>query len=797
MPRTVFGAQMSHSAPDSMFRELAVLLLGASVVGFVALRLKQPLIVAFILAGVLAGPVGLDVIHSTDQVRVLAEMGLTLLLFVVGLKLDPQLIKRMGSVSLATGLGQMVFTGTIGFGLCLLLGMRPVEALYVSASLVFSSTVLIIKLLSDKRDTESLYGRIAVGFLIVEDVVVVLLMIVLSAFVGARGGSLAVQMAGILAKGTALFVGVWAASRYLFPIILPRIAVSTELLVLCGISWALALAGLSQWLGFNKEVGAFVGGLSLASTMYRDILSVKLAPLRDFLLLFFFLELGSHLDLTAVRSQLAVALPLSLLVLLGKPFSVMAIMGVMGYTKRTSFMAGLTVAQISEFSLLLVAMGTSAGHIGPEVLGLVTLVLLITMGIDVHLTLQAQALYDRVGRYLSFFEVARHSREDAASANRETLASNGVILVGLGRYGSSIGEELSGRGRMVLGVDFDPQAVQRFRASGEKAVFGDAEDPDFAHALPLSEARWVLSTIRDNRLNAGIKRTLEHEGYRGLFACATEDPGGPAPPPAFGDLLFDPYEDAAAQAADLLLEKEGAIARKIMDRHIEAMKDHYVICGYGRMGQQIVKDLSANGVPCVVVENNPEQLPRLRDGQIPHVEGSAADDETLRRAGIERARGLIAVAASDEANVFIVLTARGLNKDLYIVARSILKENEDKLRHAGADMVMSPYVLGGRRMAAAVIRPEVMDFLDLVVHSDGVETEMAKITVSGCDRCKGKTLRDLNLWQSCEVTLLAVTRPGEDLHANPSPSLELHEGDEVIVMGTPAQIESARKALSA
>jgi voltage-gated potassium channel len=209
-----------------------------------------------------------------------------------------------------------------------------------------------------------------------------------------------------------------------------------------------------------------------------------------------------------------------------------------------------------------------------------------------------------------------------------------------------------------------------------------------------------------------------------------------------------------------------------------------------------VKDLARYQVPCVVVEWNPEQLPKLREQNIPHVEGKATEDAMLLRAGIKRARGLIAVAASDEENVFIVLTAKVLNPDLFVVARSILKENEDKLKHAGADMVMSPYVLGGRRMAAAVIRPEVMDFLDLVVHGDEVEAEMAKIVVEPGSTCVGKALRDLNLWEACRVTLLAVKRQGQELHVNPDPDLDVAECDELIVMGTPAQIAASRELVS-
>jgi len=788
---------MPETLLSNMFNELAVLLFAAILAAIVAVRLRQPMIIAFIIMGILVGPVGLNVIRSTEQLSLLAEMGLALLLFVVGLKLDLHEIQSMGSVALATGLGKIVFTGVIGFALALSLKMNVITALYVAAALVFSSTILIVKLLSDKRETDSLHGRISIGYLIVEDVIVVLVMIGLSAFTVTTNLNPVIQILLIILKGLGLLLGVWAVSRFVFPRILPAMARSTELLVLFGIAWALVLAVISDVMGFNKEVGAFIAGLSLASTMYRDMISAKLATVRDFLLLFFFLELGSHLDLRDFGGQINAAIPLSLLVLLGKPLIVMGILGVMRYGKRTGFLAGLTSAQISEFSLILIAMGVSAGHVGNKALSLVTLVLMISMSIDIHLIIHAHTLYKRLAPYLGVFERRDKHQENAGSLAPE-MQNKGIILVGLGGYGNSIGSELINRGRTILGVDFDPQAVTLWRSKGERAIFGDAKDPDFSHALPLSSARWVVSSLRDSDLNTGIIQTLRDAGYEGYFACATDNPSGLCLETLRknADIMFNPFEDAAVQAADLILEKEDQIAREKMDRIIESMSDHFIICGYGRMGQQILKDLSYYNVPCVVVEWNPEQLPRLREPNILHIEGKATEDPVLIKAGIKRAKGLISVAATDEENVFITLTAKVLNPKLIIVARSILMENEDKLRHAGADMVMSPYVYGGHRMAAAVIKPEVMEFLDLVVHTEGLETDMAKITVAPGSSSVGKTLRDINLWENCEVTPLAVRRQSQHLHANPSPSFVILEGDELIVMGTPSQVQAAQQMLS-
>jgi Kef-type K+ transport system membrane component KefB/Trk K+ transport system NAD-binding subunit len=781
-----------------MFDELVILLLAAAVAGIIAMRLRQPLIIAYIIVGILAGPVGFDVIRSTEQLRVLAEMGLALLLFVVGLKLDPKLIRNMGTVALATGLGQMVFTGIIGFVLTLGMGMPVMTAIYVAVAIVFSSTILIVKLLSDKRETDSLYGRIALGFLIVEDIVVVLAMIGLSSFTAASSLHPIVRILMIILKGAGLFVGVWVVSKFLLPRFLRVVARSTELLVIFGITWALLLAAITELMGFNKEVGAFVAGLSLASTMYRDLLSTKLVSLRDFLLLFFFLELGSRLDLHGIYSQIYAAVPLSMLVLLGKPFIVMVIMGRMGYRNRTGFLAGMTVAQISEFSLILIAMAVSAGHIGNDILSLVTLILMITMGIDVHLILHSQTIYERLAPYLRIFERNGQHREDNNKTSLPEMPHDGVILVGLGRYGSNIGNELINRGRMTLGVDFDPEAVRMWKARGEQAVFGDAEDPDFAHALPLSSARWVISSIRDNRLNSGIIRTLRHAGYRGHFACAVEEPvdGSDDRLQEYTDIIFNPFKDSAVQAADLVFATEDQIARNAMDKLIESMSDHYIICGYGRMGQQIVKELRRHGVPHVVVEMNPEQIPKLKELNVPFVEGKASEDVALIKAGIERAKGLVAVATTDEENVFIVLTARVLNQDLFIVARSILEENEDKLRRAGADRVMSPYILGGRRMAAAILKPRVMDFLDLAMHNDGIDTEIDDIVVSPSAPFVGKMIKDSDIRITTGVLILAVKRPDGTAYANPASDLVINSGDEIIIMGTSEQLRAVEKLAS-
>lgn len=283
---------------DNIFHEIAALLPVAAAFGALTVWLRQPLILGYILVGIISGPSVMGWITARGQIDLLAQMGIAMLLFVVGLKLDLHLIRTLGPVALATGLGQVIFTSVIGYFLALPLGLEPVEALYVAVALTFSSTIIIVKLLSDKREINALHGRIAVGFLIVQDIVVVLVMIGLSAF-GAAGASKEIgwTLFFLILKGFGFIVGVGLLMRYVFPPLLHQLARSFELLMLFAIAWAIFLAIMGDILGFSKEVGAFLAGISLASTRFREAIGTRLISLRDFLLLFFFIDLGAKLEL--------------------------------------------------------------------------------------------------------------------------------------------------------------------------------------------------------------------------------------------------------------------------------------------------------------------------------------------------------------------------------------------------------------------------------------------------------------------------------------------------------------------
>lgn len=532
------------------FGEFALLLVISALAGALAVRLRQPVLIAYIVVGIAVGPAGLGLVQAHDQINLLAQVGVAVLLFVVGLKLDLHHVRHIGPVALATGLGQLAFTIVIGFALILLMGRSVLEALYVAVALTFSSTIIIVKLLSDKRELDSLHGRIAVGFLIVQDIAVVLAMMAMSALRGA-GEAASLEVAGsLLLRVAAAALLLYLLMRYVLPRLTAAMARSQELLLIFAIAWGTGLAALGEWAGFSKEAGAFLAGFSLASTAYREAMSARLTGIRDFLLLFFFIDLGSRLDFSTLGGELWPAAALSVFVLVGNPLIVMAIMGYMGYRKRTGFLAGLTVAQISEFSIVFVAMGITLGHVGVEALGLTTLVGVITITLSTYMILYSHLLYERFAPWLGVFERRRPFRELAVERQRRPEGTPEVIVFGLGRYGARLLEQLKAHSIHAIGVDFDPEAVRALRRKGLAVRFGDGEDPAFLESLPLAGTPWVVTTLPQWESNRALLPALRSAGFTGSVAGVVRDEAHAEALAGLGvERVLNTFNDAADYAA--------------------------------------------------------------------------------------------------------------------------------------------------------------------------------------------------------------------------------------------------------
>ena len=533
---------------EELFQDIALILLVSAIAGLVAMRLRQPLVVAFVAVGVLVGPSALGVVAPGETLSLFAELGVAVLLFVVGLKLDLHVVRRLGPVALVVGSVQVVAIAVAGFLLALALGLGGVAALYVGIALSFSSTIIVVKLLSDRQELETLHGRLAVGILIVQDLFVVVVLIVV-ATTGESSGSLASSALAVAWRSAVLVALVAVLMRWVLEPFLHVVARSSELLLLFALAWAIALAAAGEVVGVGTEVGAFLAGFSLASTPYREAIGSRLVSVRDFLLLFFFIDLGSRLDLGEARDEVVAALVLSAFVLLAKPLVLAMLLAAMRYRSRVALETAVTLGQISEFSLILAALGLSVGHIDEETATLLTVVALVTITVSSYLFLGS----DRIARRLA---PTLERVERAGVAPGEDLPEPeppDVVVLGLGRFGHRVVAALRERGVDVLAVDFDPVALSQWAEDGARVMYADVEDPQLPSILPLPTSGWIVSTIRHTDTNLALLHALRDHGFEGQVAVATHhDEDADRLQEAGADRVLVPYAFAADEAVELV-----------------------------------------------------------------------------------------------------------------------------------------------------------------------------------------------------------------------------------------------------
>jgi len=401
--------------------------------------------------------------------------------------LSPKVIKEVGKIAFITGIGQILFTTFFGFLISIALGFNWVTALYISIALTFSSTIIIMKLLSDKDALEKLYGKISIGFLLIQDVVAIIILIVVSSLSsGLSAGSLIVST---LVKGVFLIILLALLSYYALPKLSHFFAKSQEFLFLFAIAWGLGLSSLFFSFGFSIEAGALIAGIMLSMSPYSYEISSKLKPLRDFFVISFFLLLGSQMVFSDISNLIFPVVLFSLFVLIGKPLVIMILMGFFGYGKKTGFMTGLTSAQISEFSLILIALAVRIGNIPVEIMSFLTLIGLITIAGSTYMIIFSERIYSKIERYLSVFERRELKEKEFVEKEFE------YILLGENRIGFSIMKSFIKMKKNYGIIEFNPERVKYLRRKGINCIYGDVSNVELIEELKLDKAKMIVSTI--------------------------------------------------------------------------------------------------------------------------------------------------------------------------------------------------------------------------------------------------------------------------------------------------------------
>lgn len=494
-----------------LFLEFTTIVLLATALSMLMRILRQPLVVGYIFTGILIGPQFFNLLHTANYIELFSKIGITILLFIVGLNLSPNVIKEVGKISFIGGLGQIIFTTLAGYGLAVLFGMPPLHALYIGITTSFSSTIIILKLLSDKGDLPKLYGKISVGFLLVQDLVAIAVLLFVSSFAGTQNGPLSQTLLLLLIKAMLVGIILYSISRFLFFHLVHHLAESQELLFLFSISWGLGLASVFYLLGFSVEVGALLAGVSLSVTPFADGIASRLKPLRDFFIVLFFILLGSGMVLSTIPQILLPAITLILFVLIGKPLIIFFLMNGLGYKTRQCFQVGVSLSQISEFSLILATLGLLVGHLNRETVSLITLIGLVTIACSSYLILYSDVIYLALEKLLKRIELNRLKK-----TSRRDEKPHELVLVGFDRVGRDFVDAFGKLEKNYVVIDYNPQVIQELNKSDVPFKYGDVEDLEFLQELQLDKIKMFVSTVPNFRVNSLLVKKIREVNQKAI-----------------------------------------------------------------------------------------------------------------------------------------------------------------------------------------------------------------------------------------------------------------------------------------
>ena len=495
---------------DSIFIQLSLLLVLTTVMALVFRALKQPLILSYIAAGFIVGPAVLGMVHHSEAFEVFSEIGVVLLLFIVGLELDTAIIKKTGKPVVLSFVVKTLGLGGIGVGVAKLLGMTNVESMIIGLALTFSSTIIVIKALTDGKGQSRLYGQIAIGVLLVEDILATLALL----FVAAGDEPLSMATVGLLlAKGAGLAALLTVAGMFVMPRAAKIVAASRELLYVGGLAWGFGVAALFWWAGFSVEVGALFAGVAVAHLPYSQEMSGRLKPLRDFFIVLFFVGLGQNLHLDDVSAAIVPALIFSALVVVFKPLLMMICLGVLGHTKQTSFKTGMHLSQISEFSIILVVLAQSSGLVGPHVTAIVTLTAIITIAVSTYLIKYDGALYRRFQKRLSVFE--RNDLKQELSDMKHYK----IVIIGWRESAFKYIKTFRRKNTRYIVIDFNPNTIELLRKRDINCLYGDATDSEMLEELRVQKSEMVISTLTNPVSNQVLLKLVMHHNGDAIFIC--------------------------------------------------------------------------------------------------------------------------------------------------------------------------------------------------------------------------------------------------------------------------------------
>ncbi len=540
--------------------DLAILLLAATVAGFLAKQTGQPTIIAYILAGVIVGPVVLGLVEVTELTETLAELGLAFLLFLLGIKMRISEIKHILAPIVKISLPQMAAVAAVGTGVSLALGFGTVESIIIGLAVMYSSTAVVIKMLTDLDETTTLHGKMDVGILLVQDVVVVILLAVLAAGRPESAAEVATTLAVVLTLVAIITVAALAASKYALPSIFRRIADNRQIFFLIAISWAflfvfvsdnvnlfLAPLGITAYLSI--EMGAFLAGVAIAQLPYSKELQDRVNPLTDLFVMIFFASVALTLDAGELLFYWQEAVIAAAVLMVGKFVVFFVLLNWQRFDSETTFFGSLYMIQVSEFGVVVATAAVAGGFIGVEILGFLTLLALITMGVSVYFFAYGEALYEQAQPLLSRFE----AEETFTEENREY--TDHAIIVGYDDLTRNTLGFLKEYYEDLVVVDRRADHIEALTEAGYDAVFGDIGSGSIRKDVALKKADFVLSSSDQIEINKKLLRETSDDATVVLEASNEAD----------ARALYEQGADYVIQSVSLSSDRLGDTLKALLE----------------------------------------------------------------------------------------------------------------------------------------------------------------------------------------------------------------------------------------
>jgi Kef-type K+ transport system membrane component KefB len=555
---------------NPIFAQIGTVIILATSLSLLARLFRLPPIVGYILTGIALGPLGTHYLEDTELMEALHQIGTAFLLFLVGLELDWTKARYHLRTVLSLGLAQLIISLFLGFLLAATFGQSNWVGVYLGLTLAFSSTIIVVKLLSEGRELHALHGRLAIGLLILQDIAAIIALTVLNGLAHPTTLALPEVLLLLLIKVFALLSIVWVLTQYILPPLFARLARSTELLFLVSLAWCFAFAVVISRYDLPPEIGAFLAGVSLATLPYSLDMVNRLRSIRDFFVILLFVTIGRKLVLPNPE-LLWLAGWMLILTVFGKPFFAFLTFIIRGYRSRNAFLAASTQGQVSEFALILTATGLAAGTLSQEVTSTITFVAIFSIFFSTILYSQRLFLYRFLRRPLRWFEKVKwgyHHETPPADTYRDH-----IIIFGYHRVGYHILKQLRKLGDPAIVVDYNPDVIKRLQEQNIPCQYGDIQDEELLDTVHAQHARIIISTIPHREETLYLLQRLK-EVNKDVIAIVTAHHIDDALDfyQAGASYVFMPHVLGGEHIADLITQYEHHSLRTLMRQRQEEIK---------------------------------------------------------------------------------------------------------------------------------------------------------------------------------------------------------------------------------